>query len=324
MKKITILKYTTVFIFLCFCWCCNDIKNGSDNTKPYFEGEISLSESRGLYGSLFKVNTTYFISENHIKREQKLGGINSVFNSYAGIFIDLKKDSVVLYYSDMLSGKKNKHSTSIKEYTSNKKYKNLPNSLPSPVDNTFKLLPNYKRSNQVKDSIKIKEYTSDYTLYQEDSGILKQEVFDTKEIKVKRELLEMVFMNIPKEINFLLKSDLKTTISDISNDSIVNGKQSKAIDLFLRDVFQKKDSIKSDKKTDLEKLSKNKWINLGLKILKKGVDLNIHIATDISELTSRKLLSNEISFTSLDFIEILDIDDFSNSLPHEGGGDFDD
>ena len=153
--------------------------------------------------------------------------------------------------------------------------------------------------------------------------ILKQEVFDSKEIRVKRELLEMVFMELPKEINFLLTSNLRTTITDISNDSIVSGEQTKAIDVFLRDVF--KDKNQKKEKTDLDKIAKNKWIKLGLNLLKKGVDMNIHITTGLSKLEQRINLPIDLSLPSLDFIEISDIDDFIDTLPSEGsGGDFDD
>jgi|GEM_PF-5535665 len=320
MRKNNILKYLAVFILTSLCISCNNKeKDKADDSEPYFEGEITLAETRGLYGSLFKVHTTYLISENSIKREQKLGGINSVLDNYAGIIIDLKKDSVVLYYSDQLSGIKNKHTTSLKDYKSNAKYKSFPSNIPSPVDNTFQLLPDYNLIKQVKDSITIKGFKSDYTLYKDSSEILKQQVFDTKGIKVKREFLQMVFNGIPEEINFPLKSDLTTTLSDIRNDSILNGQQSKAIDLFLRDVFQKK-----QEKTDLEKLSKNKWVNLGLEVLKKGVDLNIHITADVSELTVKKLTPKEFLFPSNDFKEISDIDEFINTLPSNESGEYDD
>lgn len=311
-------------LFLIFAILCSSCKNENkpvtetETTIPYFEGIITVSESRGLYGSLFKNYTTYSISENYIKREQKLGGITSVFDIYAGIIIDLKKDRVILYHADKLMGTKNKHTINVKEYKTNTKYKSLPISIPSTVDNTYKTLPDYNIIKQVKDSIILKEFKCDYTIYRDDSKILKQEVFDTKEIKVKRELLQMMFMNIPEETNFPLKSTLRTTVSDISNDSILNGQQTKVIDLFLRDVFQK-----NKEETDLEKLSKNKWINLGLKTLKKGVDLNINISSDMSEITSRKLSSLDLPFLSADFKEVSDIDVFINSLPHEGG-DFDD
>ena len=107
-----IFKYISILICLSF-YACEDNKTAEvDAAKPFFEGEINLSESRGLYGSLSKVHTTYSISENYLKREQRLGGINSILETYAGMIIDLEKDSVVLYYSDKISGNKNKHTTS--------------------------------------------------------------------------------------------------------------------------------------------------------------------------------------------------------------------
>jgi len=294
-------------------------KNDAKQEIPYFEGDISLSESRGLYGSLFKIHTTYTLAENYLKREQSLGGINSVFNVYSGIIIDLKKDSIVLYHVDKSSSKKNKHTVSINNFKTNPKYQNFPKTFPSPVDHTFKLLPDYEEINRVNDSTLIKNYNADYTLYNDTSKILKQEIFDTKDVKIKRELLKMVIVDIPDNINFVLQSNLRTTITDIKNDSIVNGKQSKAVDHFLRDVFNS-----DDEKTDLQKLASNKWIKLGLNILKKSVDLNIHITSEIDDLIPRKIASTEFSFPSLDFIEISDIDDFMDALPTGESIDFDD
>ena len=310
MKKLALLLILTSIL------SCTTTKE-----EPYFEGELTLSESRGLYGSLFKVHTTYTFSENYLKREQKLGGLNSVFNVAAGIVINLEKDSVVVYYTDKLNNKKNKHTTTVSEFISNLKYKQFPNSIPSPVDHTFKLLPDYKFIKKITDSTSIKNFNADYFLYKDASNIFKQEVFSTKDIKVKRQLLDMVFINFPKELNFPLKTSLKTTISDISNDSLVNNKQSKAIDKFLRDVF------KTEKKqTDLKKLSKNSWLNLGLKLLKTGVDLNINVSSELSDLTIRKtsVADFSLSFLLSGFEEIDDIDDFFNELPIEGGYDFDD
>lgn len=309
----------TIIILLVSC------KTEEKEELPYFEGEIKLSESRGLYGSLFKVHTTYTIAENYFKREQRLGGVNSVFSTYAGIIIDLKKDSVILYSADKLSGKKNKHTTTIKAFKTASNYKNFPNSLPSPVDNTFKLLPNYNLKKQVEDSTLIKNFKSDYTQYIDNANILKQDLFNTKKIRIKRAVLEMVFPNIPNEINFVLKSDLKTTISNINNDSIISGEQTKALDLFVRDVFNKDKTKTNEEATNLNKLAKNKWVKMGLNLIKKGVDLNFHITTNVSELTTREILLNDIYFPSLDigFDEIEDIEDFMSELPSEGGGDFD-
>lgn len=334
MKRLTIIIYSFIFLSLALNSCnflgsnnegnsTKDIDSAEEDNRPYFEGEIKLSESRGLYGDLTKVHTTYFISEYKIKREQRWGGVYSVLDNYAGIIIDLKKDSVVMYYADKFSDKRNKHTLSIKDYKLQLKNKVIPSGIPSPVDHTFKLLPAYRLIEQIKDSTIIKEFSCDFTRYHDDTDFLKQDIFDSKEIKVKRELLDMVFLNLPDEINFPLKSDVKTTFSEISNDSIIKGKQTKAIDQLARNILRKKDST-IKKETDLEKLSKNKWLNMGLQILKKGVDLNIHITTDVSEFSIRALSNIDISIPSGDFDEISDFDEFLNTLPTGGGGDFDD
>jgi len=302
---------------------CESQKKEAIVTDGYFEGEISLAESRGLYGSLFKVYTTYTLAENRIKREQKLGGINSVFGNYAGMIVDLEKDRVILYYSDKISDTKIKHSTTVKEFRNNPKYQSFPNGIPSPVDHTFELLPDYSLMKQINDSAKVEGYRCDYTLFNDESHILKQEIFDTKEIKVKRELLEMVFFAIPENINFPLRSDIRTTLSDINNDSLINSPQSKALELFLRDAF-KTDTTAQKEISNKEENSTNKWINLGLEILKKGVDMNIHITSEVDQLKSGKLSLDTFSFPSSDFREIDDFDDFIGSLPSEGSGDFDD
>jgi len=65
-------------------------------------------------------------------------------------------------------------------------------------------------------------------------------------------------------------------------------------------------------------------MNLGLDILKKGVDLNIHMTSEISELNVRKLTPNEFLFPSNDYKEISDFDAFLNSFPSNQSGDYDD
>lgn len=324
MKNNNTLRVLAIVILTALCVNCNEKKNKTTDFKSYFEGEITLSESRGLYGDLFKIYTTFTISENYIKREQKLGGIASISDNYAGIIIDLENDSVTLYYADELAGIKNKHTTNSKNFRTNERYKNFPGILPSPIDNTFNLLSEYNLVKQIKDSITVKGFKSDYTLYKDKYEILKHELFDTKDIKIKRELLEMIFPNIPSEINFPLKAELKTTISDISNDSIICGQFSWALDSLARSVFQQQDSIKNDRKTDLEKLAKNKWVNLGLDILKKGIDLNVHITIEIYDLSVNETNFSASAFPSADFEEISDIDDFIGSLPDEEDIDFDD
>lgn len=89
-----------------------------------------------MYGVLTKVHTTYYISENRIKREQRWGGVYSVLDNYA----------------DKFSKVKNKHTLSIKKYKTYLETKTIANGIPSPVDHTFEFLPEYKLIHHVKDS----------------------------------------------------------------------------------------------------------------------------------------------------------------------------
>lgn len=327
------LMLATSFILIALYFSCNDKSENKDRNKiktpvtdnrPYFEGEIELESTQGLYGELFKQYTTYYISENVIKREQKMGGVNEVFDNYAGIIVDLKKDSVMLYYVSKMENIKNKHTLSIKDYKRYIDSNNIPAFVPSAFDITFHTFDGYKFVKQKKDTLKINNFMCDYSLYKDSKSITKQEIFDTKEIKVKRELLEIVFINLPVEINFPLKSEMKTTISDISNDTILNGEKTKSLETLTRKLFGGKKS--SDTTTySLGKISKNKWVNMGLKVFKKGVDMNIHISTTPVKVIQRVLTQIELSLLSDGFTEVGSMDEFINSIPKpSGGGDFDD
>ena len=305
-----------LFLFFSFASCNflskdTDQKEKKASEEHYFEGEIKLSESTGYQGSLFKVYTTYLISENKIKREQKAKGLNAVFNMKNGIIIDLVKDSVTLYYSDVFQ--KNKHSLSVKEYDNYLKTKNHYPQGFSPIDGTFTFLSTYKAHKTVKDSSSIQGFMTDYMLYIDD--IFQQEVFDTKDIKVKRELLEMVFYQLPKEINFPLRSEFKSIISNVKNDSLIH-KTVQLKDKISKDFLHKTDT------TNTDKLTKNKWLDLGIKALKKGVDIALHATLKIESLSEHEIKLSEFSIPSGDFKEIDDIDTFFSKLP--SGGDFDD
>lgn len=321
----SILFKSSIFFSLLLILSCNYLnknKNAATKQEPYFEGEIKVSESQGLYGELFKVHTTYVISENVFKRHQVLGGLNSTLNIYAGIIIDLKKDSVVLYYVN--SGTKNKHTLSVKDYKAYIQANEITYVSPSPYDATFMFLGSHRLLKQVKDSMKIQEFTCDYTMFHDSLDILKQEVFDTKDIKVKREILEMVFIQIPEEVNFPLKSEIRTSISDISNDSILGGEQTKSLEALAREIMGGNSQTTTENKFSLEKLSQNKLVKLGLNILKKGVDLNIHINTELSEIIKRQVTETELALPSESFTEIKDFNKFMEAFPRNNDMDFDD
>lgn len=286
-----------LYILLVFCTFLFNCE-GNSNTKkeeqttapiPYFEGEIVLTETRDLSDRLFEVETIFILSENSIKREQRLDGVGDVFDDYAGVFVDLEKDSIIFYYVHEASKKYNKHSVSIKEYNSNTDYNYFPNTVPSPIDNTFKLISEYSLAEQVKDSTTIIGYTSDYTRYEENTGFLMLEVFDSKKIKVKRELLEIVFLDLPAEINFLLMAEVQRS--------------------------------KTERE---EKKSKKNWVDLGLDLLNKTVDLTVHIKKKVSTLTKRIIGPSEKGLPAVNFTEIPDFNEFVNSYHTASRSSFDD
>lgn len=311
------IKLTLFFLIIFSSASCDFLskdknqKEEKTSPKDYFEGEIKLSESSGYQGSLFKVYTTYLISENKIKREQKAKGLNTVFNMKNGIIIDLVKDSVTLYYSDVFQ--KNKHTLTSKTYYDYLKTKAHSPQGFSPIDDTFTFLNTYEANKIVKDSSSIQGFKVDYTLYLD--NIFQQEVFDTKDIRVKRELLEMIFYRLPKEINFPLISEFKSIISTIKNDSLIH-KSVQMKDKISNDISHKFDTTSTDK------LIKNKWLDLGIKALKKGVDIALHATLKLESSSIKKIQVTEFSIPLGDFKEIDDIDMFFGKLP--SGGDFDD
>ncbi len=132
----------------------------------------------------------------------------------------------------------------------------------------------------------------------------------------------MIFINLPTEINFPLQSTLRSTITNISNDSIVSGQQTKVVDYLIRSALRQKYST-INKTSNLDKLAKNKWIKIGLNLIKKGVDLNFHITSDVSAISSEAIDFDGFSLPSGGFSEIDDFDDFFDELPSVDG-DFDD
>lgn len=317
-----IFKSALLVLLISFLFACEALLNKNKpnvEAEVYFEGEIKLSESRGLYGSLTKIHTNWWISENIIKREQRLGGLNAIFNAYAGIIVNIEKDSVTLYFADFTT--KSKHTLSVADYKRRLGGQEIQMMTPSPIDLTFDFLGAYNSEKHVKDSMDIKGFTSDYTLYLDD--LLQQEVFDTKEIKVKRELLEMVFHKLPADINFPLKSAIKTILSRIKNDTLINNPIVADLDKISRNILHEIDTSNKQEPTDLKKLSENKALNLGLDIFKKGVDLKIHFENELSEIDFREIEHEELDLPSGNFKSFDDFDDFYYSIP-SGNGDFDD
>lgn len=316
------------------CFSCDsvhekieDINLQSDPSDPKeiqgsFEGEIHLSTSQGLYGELEKVNTTYYITKNKIRRHQQLGGVNSVFGISAGMIIDGEKDSVTLYYNQGPGAEKQKTTLDITSFIEYRKSHYFPISLPSVVDHSFTMLNEYNTISTIKDSTTKQGILCDYTLYTENSRILKQEIFDSKQVNINREWLEMIFTGIPSDRNFVLESSMKTTVSNVSNDTILSGSQTKALNELIRKLAKKQDSTIDTKKSDTEGLLGNKWVNKALNLVKKGIDLSLHVSTELDKVEVKTIESTDLQISG-DFTEVSP-DEFLSSIEYSGSSDWDD
>lgn len=146
----------------------------------------------------------------------------------------------------------------------------------------------------------------------------------TKEIRIKRHLLKMVFMDLPDEIHFLLESNPRTTVSDAGEDSAVSERQTRAMKSFLRGLRRDDLSNEGAKETAPRGLLNNRWVSRGLDVLKMGVDLSVHITTTVSGASTKKVPRERARLSLTDFEEVAKIDDFIESLPREGSGGLDD
>lgn len=283
---------------------CNTLEKNEKSIgedKVFFEGSITFKEETGLYGKLFTISTSYQVEENCLKREERLTGINKIWNNYAGLIINLDKDKVILYYSDITN--KIKHSLSVKEYLNIRD--SLAGEIKSPwvVDRTFQHFDPYIRKRYVKDSLVIEGFTTDYSKFTE--GYIKQEVFDTRQIKIKRLLMEMAIPGIPESIHFPLRSDLKTIVGEINNDSITSS---------AKDFYPIQDTENVKMRED-----KNSFIiNTAINLIKKGIDLNLHSNLELDEIFEGEIPTSVFSLSDSEFKEISDLDDFLKNFPDAG------
>ncbi len=337
-QNIDIMK-TNIFLFCLgffFLVGCN-----FDKEKLPFEGEINIAHSRGLYGPLFKTHTKYIFSKNRVKREEKLGGLNSIYNTHAGIIIDLEKDSVLLYLCE-LEGyegleksikekiekglkenlglndtpdfskwvKNVKHKLSIADYQKYLADKPFHHGMPHPIDLSFTYLDKkeYVNPKIVKDSMNIQGFSCDYTQYK--GELFQHKIFDTKEINIDRKILNMLFVNLPKEINFPINYQHTTILTEISNEDIITGKYGKGIDALYRYTKAEGDTTKMEEASDLTSIAKNKFLNLGINLFKKGVDLNLHITGEAGDIVEKPIKGSLTAFSSVPNIDSFEeIDD---------------
>lgn len=251
--------------------------------SDYFEGEIELIVSRGILGNIFRTKITYLLSENMLKREER--SVNEkVFSNYAGILIDLQTDSVEMYYVKS-EEEGSRYRLSTQEYLQLLEKHAFERRFPSPVDQTFLHLKHYQFVKQVPDSSMIQEFSADYTLYQDSTSSFEQGVFDSKDIRVQRSLLEMAFVNLQKEVNFPLGYTYHTSVWGI--------------------IANKDSSTLS---------TAEKWAMRALDKMKKGVDQTIQITATCSKLVQRQIKQTEFVLPDHAFVDVDTWEAFMASL----------
>lgn len=305
--------------FCCFAFCTipsSDAVMPSKKT-PHFEGEIKFIEFRSFEGKPVPSFIKYHITENMAKREQRLSGAYAPLNETRGIIIDLKKDSVTLYYTSLWM--KKKHTLSIKTYE--EEMWRFVNQVPSPIDFSFTDLHECTLQKEVNDSTTIKDFSANYSLYMDSTALVERAIFDTDDITINRKFLSLFFYKIPDNINFPLKTTYKTNIYDIPNDTLINSKVVSNLDKLTSWALSKVDSTKERRPLDPKKLAKSKLFNWGLNAMKKGIDLALYHSTTLSSLSPHAIGLGEFTGFLGDFESVDDFDDFVSGF---SGGDFDD
>lgn len=310
-----------LLLMLILSGCGNDSKKEKNGktAKDFFEGEIIQNESVGLYGKLAGRQTTWLLSENRLKREQTYSGLANVLPAKAGIIVDLSIDSVTLYYSDVSGSFK--YSGSCRDYQTFMKEKGIDRKGLDIMDFTFTELRSYQIAKRVKDSLKIKTFLCDYYLYKESP--LKQELFDAKELNIKRSLLEMAILNLPAEITFPMQSEIKTMVAEVKNDSILNGSVTQALKEKVKNLLG--NTSKGNGQTpSQQKQSQNRYAEKGINLIKKGIDAVIHLSITAKEVIHRTITTKEWRLPDADYKVLEDPDSFFEALPEVRETEIDD
>ncbi len=295
------MKTHKIFLFLlslCTLQGCDFLKKEEDriNSESNFEGTLEFTETRGIEGNIAKSHTRYWISDKMVKREKTLGGINLAFQYKSGTIIDFEKDSVTAYYSDLLT--KKKLHLSIDEFTEQIKEWGTPLSQLDIVDYTFCQLDGYANEKRVSDSANIQGLLCDYSKFSDKEEF--QEIFHSKDIKIKRKALEILFPKIPKECHFPVSSLLSRNYEQkIQNDTVIQ---------FLDTSYHS------------PKSTKHKVVDLSLMALKKGLDIYTECTNVLSKVSSEPLKPSHFSFPDGDFEEVDSLDEFLRVFP-VGGDD---
>jgi hypothetical protein len=174
----------------------NDSTGAAATGSGFFEGTITARQELMSSGAILSSTIEYNIAKHKISRKVKDGGITAFTDNEAGVIIDLKEDSVTVFQRDAL--KKLYCKMSIGAYRKEMKLKagvdNVSHS--TPYESIFlPLAPAGAVMKNQQDTVTILKMKCD--LLDIVQGNNHWEIQHCRPLKVKRELVELMFFNIP-------------------------------------------------------------------------------------------------------------------------------
>ncbi|AWH74047.1 hypothetical protein DCS32_07710 [Dokdonia sp. Dokd-P16] len=211
----------------------------SDANEP-FVGKIVLENIENNT----KTEVTFHVDENSIRREQTHQGGEGLLGDKAGIIVNYDKDEVILY--NTYGGAKWTAYT-IEEYKNALANDTFPYaSIVTSYDYTYSFLDDYTTIADKENALAIESLQLDYKLYGDLD--IRQENFDTDEIKVRREMIALVFPNMPENVHFplLFKISKNTGDASINDETNLSEKGWKnKINQVFNELSTKENKVKS-------------------------------------------------------------------------------
>ena len=280
----------TVSIFLLIFTSCDDDDSQEiefkENEHGLFEGEIVLKKKSGLY----ETQITFFISDRIVHRQELYEDvIFFIPDVFSGVLIDLKKERITLYKNEGKTWMEKlandeydgiKSSMSFEEYNSYvEEYKFDSSDKASCYDYMFSYLEEYNELLQRKDVLPKLKLQLDFHLFNEGNTV--QDVFASPKININKEILPLLFPNIPEDLDFPLISNVYT-INGSTKEFDANSLSEDDIQAMINDGLE--ESLES--KTRLSKIIERK-------ITKQDVfiDLSNYYETDAVNLLEKKYYS---------------------------------
>lgn len=214
------LRFLLLLVALCVLNSCGfssetktPIIELSDANEP-FVGKIVLENIEGNT----KTEVTFHIDVKSIRREQTHQGGDGFLGDKAGIIVNYDKDQVILY--NTYGGAKWTTYT-IKGYKNALARDTFPYApIVASYDYTYSFLNDYTAIVAKENALEIESLQLDYKLYSNLS--IRQENFDTDEIKVRREMIALVFPNMPENVHFPLLFKVSKNTGDNGFDNKTN------------------------------------------------------------------------------------------------------